>query len=495
MIKAVVFDDEIIVLKGLERLIKWEEYGVVLAGTATDGLSALEMFRELKPEIVMTDIRMPGIDGLTLIEMIRNEAPETMFIVFTGFNEYSYVKQALKIGVVDYLEKPVTITTIREGIKKAVQKIHELDELSEMKQKWKLGMLEKVTINFLLSGYPADPSAIEDLMKHIGEDSLRVKGVTVLISTAEIANLELENSRVIGVKNGVDYVYLILHFSDQAIAWLDDWNHKSDASIGLGRTYSSLSEAPLSYIEAKRALKYCMYLEEGGITTFESIHDVNKVLHGFNDMEEEVFIAMRLGNLQGMTEKLDLLLEALRKGRPTAESAETQMQLLYFHGLEICKETGGNLEELKPLLVHSQLDLREAGSLEELIACARKEMLTMMKWISKVRSESKHGAIKKSLEYIRNHYCRDLSQSEVANHVEMNTTYFSLLFKEEAGISYIKFLTRLRMEKAKEFLNEGKTITEITEQVGYHHARHFSETFKRYTGMTPGQYREVGKRT
>lgn len=252
MLKAVVFDDESIVLKGLERLINWEEYGVKLAGTAMDGISALALFRQLQPEIVMTDIRMPGMDGLKLIELIRQEAPETMCIVFTGFNEYSYVKQALKMGVIDYLEKPVTITTIREGIRKAVRRIHELSELSELKQKWKSGVLEKATLNLLLSGPKADRQMLEEWTQQFGEAATRVQGVTVITATEEINVPQPHDCRVIYVRNGPENIYMVVHMEPPPGGWLDAPGNQPQGACGSGRTYEDPGSAALSYNEAKK---------------------------------------------------------------------------------------------------------------------------------------------------------------------------------------------------------------------------------------------------
>ncbi|WP_342564954.1 response regulator [Paenibacillus sp. FSL R7-0345] len=494
MLKAVVFDDESIVLKGLERLINWEEYGVKLAGTAMDGISALALFRQLQPEIVMTDIRMPGMDGLKLIELIRQEAPETMCIVFTGFNEYSYVKQALKMGVIDYLEKPVTITTIREGIRKAVRRIHELSELSELKQKWKSGVLEKATLNLLLSGPKADRQMLEEWTQQFGEAATRVQGVTVITATEEINVPQPHDCRVIYVRNGPENIYMVVHMEPPPGGWLDAPGNQPQGACGSGRTYEDPGSAALSYNEAKKALKYGLYLEERGWTSYEEISDGGAEVHSFTDQEEEVFLAMRRADPEIVAEKLDQLLEELRLEKPNPEDAETQVLLLYFHGLEICRETGGNMEEIKPRVKLAQLELRKQASLEELLQWTRTELLALMSWIVKVRHQTKHAAVEKALGYIQSHYGRDLTQQEVADHIQMNTTYFSLLFKEEMGISYIKYLTRVRMEKAKLLLQEGKTINDTSEQVGYYHARHFSEIFKRYTGMTPGQYRLSGKR-
>lgn len=117
MYKVAIFDDEYIVLQGLRHLIDWNGFGLELAGTASDGLSALEIVRKQTPDIVFTDIRMPGMDGLKLIEEIMAEAPDTYCIVFSGFNEFEYVKRALKLGVIDYLEKPVTVESIQSPSK------------------------------------------------------------------------------------------------------------------------------------------------------------------------------------------------------------------------------------------------------------------------------------------------------------------------------------------------------------------------------------------
>ena len=112
MRKAVIFDDEYIVLQGLQAMIDWQKYGVEIVGTAGDGAAALAIVRERRPDIILTDIRMPGMDGLELIERVMQEAPDTYTIVFSGFNEFEYVKRAIGLGVADYLEKPITIQTI-----------------------------------------------------------------------------------------------------------------------------------------------------------------------------------------------------------------------------------------------------------------------------------------------------------------------------------------------------------------------------------------------
>lgn len=253
MIKALLFDDEYIVIEALEALVDWQGLGIELAGTAYDGLSALAKFRDVRPDIVLTDIRMPGMDGLQLIERIMEEAPFTCCIVFSGFNEFEYVKRAIQLGVADYVEKPITETAIEQALRKALK----------------------------------------------------------ALKTA-------------------DFLYV----------------------------------------------------------------------HGFDRIAE-----------------------------PDAACGETE--------------------------------------------------------------PSKQAIVQKARRFIEQNVARDISLQETADHVGLNATYFSVLFKEVMGETYIKHLTRYRMELAKELLRKGLKVHEVSERVGYLTHRHFSEVFKKHTGLTPGQFRET----
>lgn len=267
MIKAVLFDDEYIVLEALGALVDWRGLGIELAGTAGDGLSALAMFRSVRPEIVLTDIRMPGKDGLQLVEEIMEEAPDTCCIVFSGFNEFEYVKRAIGLGVADYVEKPITEQSIERALRKVLGQIGRKEEIRTLERKWEA-----------------------------------VKG--------------------------------------------------------------NLSEWFWTRIEA----------------------DAN------NDADAQ--------------------------------------------------------------------------------------------------ERTKHAAVEKARLYIEQNFARDITLQETAEHVGLNATYFSILFKEVIGEAYIKYLTRCRMEFAKTLLRKGFKVNEVSERVGYLTHRHFSEVFKKYTGMTPGQFRD-----
>lgn len=155
MIKAVLFDDEYIVVEGLAQMVDWTGLGIELAGTAEDGLSAWSMFRSIRPDLVLTDIRMPGMDGLKLIEEILKEDPEVCCVVFSGFNEFEYVKRAIEIGVAGYIEKPISEDKIEQTLRKVLGQIHKQRAMKEMSLKLELNqqeLLKKATWDLLLFG-------------------------------------------------------------------------------------------------------------------------------------------------------------------------------------------------------------------------------------------------------------------------------------------------------------------------------------------------------
>ncbi|MGO4374911.1 response regulator, partial [Paenibacillus sp. MCAF20] len=241
MLKAVVFDDEYIVLKGLQAMIDWTSFGIELAGTASDGYSALELFRKVQPDIILTDIRMPGMDGLQLIEAVMKEAPNTYCIVFSGFNEFEYVRRAIELGVADYLDKPITIQSIEKAIRKMLVKKEEQKENLAIKQKWeesKQELLEKATLDLLLTGIESMPK----WRSCFGPDVERIKGVTVLAYSGRFVWTKHDQVEAVAVKHGQEHWLALFHYEHPTHEWWEwlaydvDLNDQEAIAIGIGHT-------------------------------------------------------------------------------------------------------------------------------------------------------------------------------------------------------------------------------------------------------------------
>jgi two-component system response regulator YesN len=489
MLKAVVFDDEYIVCQGLSRMIDWQRFGVELVGTAGDGLAALQLFREQRPDIVLTDIRMPGMDGLQLIETVADEAKDTMFIVLSGFNEFEYVRRAIGLGVVDYLEKPITVQKIEEAMTKTLERIKKQRAFSEMKSDLEASreqLLEKATLDLLLAG----DKALEKWKQQYGARWSDVCGVSVLAFAAERLKWpESDAFRIVDVTNGEEKLSVVFHYalpSDELWGFLvsEETNGSVFAS---GGTYKALADAPVSCKEAQRALRYGRFLEESGWVRIEDIVGDDKQPEDLTRQEEAVLFALRTGDKAELRRSLDELQIWMEEQKLDPDKAEREMIRLIYLALEVLKETGGSVGELGDI---AHQELNRMHTREEMFGWLHSKLAAMLLWLSDARRSTKHAAVEKALAYMEHRFGQDISLQEIAEHVGLNATYFSLLFKEEMGISYIKHLTNRRMEQAKVLLRSGMLVSDVSEKVGYLTYRHFTETFKKQTGLTPKQYRE-----
>ncbi|TLS48773.1 response regulator [Paenibacillus antri] len=489
MLKAVVFDDEHIVLQGLKTMVDWESFGIELAGTAENGTSALRLFRDVRPDLLLTDIRMPGMDGLQLIEAALAEAPETYCIVFSGFNEFDYVKRAIQLGVADYLEKPITVPSIERAIGKAVGRINEQKETTSYKRRWEDGkreLLEKSTSDLLLLGED------EKWREPFGPQADHVVGVTVLAYCGEFQVPEQPEYRTVYVRVGEERFAVVFHFIDPGHAFwerLAQEDEREDIAVGAGRTYADPAQAVFSFSEAKRALRSACFLDASGLLRFEELGELITSPEGLTEREEAMILSMRAGNIAGVMEQVDRFLAWLQSEKVGPDVAEREMVKLLYFAMEASKE-GEAAEGGEPFLPH--VEIREALTRGRVHEWFRERMERIAASSSERRETTKHAAVDRAMSFIDRNLSRDLSLEEVAGHVGMNASYFSVLFKEVMGETYIKYVTRSRMELAKRMLGQGLKVNEVSERVGYRAYRHFSEVFKRYAGTTPGQYKEGG---
>lgn len=492
MLTAVVFDDEYIVVQGLERMIDWPTHGIELVGSAGDGYAALELFRSLRPDIVLTDIRMPGMDGLELLEIITGEAPQTYCIVFSGFNEFEYVKRAIQLGVKDYIEKPITIQSIEGALAKARTELDERQSTEALRSRWELSkqeLIEKTTWDVLTNG----AASAAKWRETIGEASDEFHYYTVCCLPDPYTMPRLEDSTTIMVKNGQEQVALVLHHEEPVeVFWdyLNQWSDQQGIPIGRGSTVSTIADAGCSLKQARKALRYASFLEITGVVFHEELVGMIMEPKEMTDREEDIVLSMRTGNKERFMEQIDRLIVWMRQERLDPEVAEREMLKLIYFALEAAKDSDEKPEAgmVEGFLPH--VEIREAAEVGRLTEWFRSWMERIADTYMETRDISKHIAIEQARAYIENHLSHNLSLQEVANHVGMNSAYLSVLFKEVMGESYIKYLTRYRMERAKILLQKGLKVGEVSEKVGYHTYRHFSEVFKKYAGATPGQYKE-----
>ena len=348
MYRLVVIDDEYIVVEGIKAMIARKKMNYEVVGCAYDGIHALEVIQDTKPDLVITDIRIPGLDGLSMIEQAKEFCEDTAFIVISGYMEFEYARKALQLGVMGYIDKPISIDKLNEALERVEKECFQTREEKNIYEKNRqradeLNIIMEKSIHCLIE-------------KNVGE---------------------------------------FAHCTQSALDKLEEM-------------YPELAEY------RRETYKFVCVL-------------------------------------------CDILMESKKNAQ--------HENLVSFHEME------------------------KKESRDEVRRYAESVLSVLGKYIEADKTKRGHGTILELLSYIEAHYNEDIGLNELADMVKMNTAYLSVLFKNEVGMSYVKYLTKFRVDQAKKLLREGYKVYEVSEMVGYNNYRYFSDIFKKYTGQTPNTYK------
>jgi two-component system response regulator YesN len=350
MIRLAVFDDEFVVVEGVKAILKKMHLNYEVVGVAYDGISALDVIKEVQPDVIMTDIRMPGMDGLQMIDSAKAIVPDAIFIVISGFQEFEYARTALNLGVVGYIDKPITKDKINTILKKVESQIQEEKNIAE-----------------------------------------------------------------------------------------------KDAQ------------------------------------QLEALHHLTEVLTK----------SVQNNQSEGFEENITKALEILRALYPDLETYKSESYKLICSLLGVFFDGHAAYEVDKHFPSYKNLEL--IHSVEEVNHYILTISDSMIKKIKVLQTGSQNQTIIKALDYISENYSKDFGLNELADMAKVTPSYLSLLFKEEVGTSFIKYLTQFRIKQAKELLLRGEKVAYVSQAVGYSNYRYFCELFKRYEGKTPSEYKGARK--
>ncbi|WP_339183975.1 response regulator [Oceanobacillus sp. FSL W7-1293] len=480
--KAIIIDDEFIVLEGMKRMIDWSKFGIEIVGTADNGEEGFRLYEKYQPEIVFTDIRMPGKDGLTLIKEILDRSPETLCVVFSGFNEFEYVRNALKLGVIDYLEKPITIPMINETLQKILEQKDKQKNANEHKKM----KLEKMTMDLLMQ----NQGSIENWFCEF-EYAKKISGFMVIVHDSPSFSLDSNSDYLsVSITVGFNYINVIYLYTPNPSNVLQILKEKKrDGGIySAGNMYVEIDRLYTSYMEALRAYKLGLIQDKEGIILFDEINQNNHWKSCITEQEKQIVYNMKLGNQEQVYRLLTNYFTSLEEDLDEIRIIAKRLQKLLYLCIDIFENPEYALSEPLPFFSHSEF--RKLNTKEEL----KSWLFSTFDWILDFHEKSqlvhKYPVIEEARKYIHLHYNESISIQEIADEVGLNPNYFSVLFKEAVGMTYIKYLTQLRIDVAKLMLRQGNTVSNVSHDVGYMTYRYFSEIFKKYTGVSPGKYKK-----
>ena len=542
MLKIFLAEDEVIVRETIKRMIPWESLGFELVGEAADGEMALPLLIRQQPDLLITDIKMPFMDGLTLARLAKKEVPGLKVVILSGYDDFNYAKQAINIGVEDYLLKPITknalierLTEIRSRYedektqREYYEKFHReiqayeknssrdffealvsgsLDMIELYKKAEKLGLdIVAESYNILIftmncnedfsgrrEGYSSwEAESLEMLEKFFAGHPFAMLFRSNVFSYGVLIKGEKdsvkENTRIC-----VEEIRKIFDRKEDNKEWF----------VAVGESVERLSQIQKSYHSASRAFSQ-RYLYDGKVLCYEEMLAMEKkdVTNDDSEYLQKVDVnALNPTILQkflsnGLLEETENFVQDYfyAIGQEPMESVVFRSYVILnvrFSVLSFLKELGCDTKTLEP--EDTEEILAESGrNMESTIAYAEKLISQAIQLRDRNSGNKNRSILKVAVDFIDQHYMEeDMSLNKAANAANVSANHFSALFSQNMGQTFIEYLTSLRMDKAKEYLRcTGMRSSEIAGEVGYKDAHYFSYLFKKTQGMTPSDYRKA----
>lgn len=519
MLKAIIADDEQAILKGLSSIIQWEDYGIEIVGQASNGSEALRLIESLNISILITDIHMPEMDGLALIREVKRRGFQLKSIILSGYDDFAYVKEAVKLGIENYLLKPIVRDELCSTLLNIVEKINQ-----EVYRQNQLRSDSLILRNNILNRWLTNHISQSHLLERSDLLQINLAGSRYLIclfkvlyeshhdnSHRELLNFASENI-CNEILNTTGKVITLCDMSGHIAAIFDDTNdlrtdhihaslHACVASINkllkcavfvtVGSRESSCQEVYQSYAKAVELMNYSLIMPPNSIVDYERItHESflnNEQIHIDYDHFQHILSAKNVDQAVDFIEDAFGKISFLKDTAPL-HTYPILMDILYrilntLNQIKISTDTLFTTQDT--MFIH----LIHAKSLEELQDWLKS---IVVKAIEKMNAEddNTHPIIKRVLTFVETHYAGNISLKTISHSFNVSAAYLGQLFIKEKGETFSNYLNMKRIEKAMELLaTTNLELQEISEKVGYVNQSYFNLIFKKITGVYPSKYR------
>lgn len=528
---VLLVDDEEDVFQAMIRKINWEAVGFHVIGYAKNGEEALEMAEDLIPDVVMTDIKMPYMDGLTLCRKLKERFGNIKVIIFSGFDEFEYAKEAIKIEAEEYILKPINAVELTEvyhrvkcSLDRELDEKRNIDKLREYYLKSLPVMQEQFFISLMEGSIPADqvdsyranyqihlkapyycvavvhadmPSVTDEKqaftqetvllmvsLKKILDENLakewKFKSINYLGNVIVIAMLERPSE----VKRYTDLLDKICKMAKRI--------QEVHVTAGIGQACSRLLDLKNSYEGAKNALDYRVMYESSQAISIEEIDPKagDGCLHGEQEVQQ-IIREIKFGEIGDLQKTVS---DFIQKMKGDSFSLQ-QYRILLMETITEFYKLGSAYQLNMEIIFDGEKDAYQkalqAESLDSLGQWITECCIRIRSGVRKERTDTTKLLIKKATQYVDENFGdSELSIETICGHLNVSSAYFSTIFKKETGKTFVNYLTELRMDHAVALLNttEDKTYI-IAEKVGYAEPNYFSYVFKKQFGISPSKYR------
>lgn len=538
MYKLLLVDDEEEVRRGILKKIDWESYGFVIAGEAENGREALEIAERVIPDVVVTDIKMPFMDGLKLSELLRSKLPTTKIVILTGFDEFEYAQKAIKLNIIEYILKPVSsaeltdvlvkvkvkldeeiarkedMQTLREHYRKSLPVLREKFLSSLVTSRMKRDEIREKSnlFNINLSGNGFAVSVFSIDTGHTGTNPagsafcLPEDWELLKFAVFNIAEEFVEKYKLGTIFIHNDYIVLILNTTGDESNILTDFTFvaldgirqsiekylRCTVTIGVGTACRDITGISSSFENAVNALDYRVVLGNNRIICIEDVEPGRMQRLQFDDVKERsLYSCIKVGNSEEIKEAIEGFFKEIMDVKASIKDYQIYLLQLLTTVLKAAKDLNVDVDRIFGPNYNLFVELYKFKTVQEAMNWVIGICTRIMGHIRKERQNTCKVLADKAKEFIQSHYHEsDLTIEKVCKHLYISSTYFSIVFKKETKLTFLNYLTQVRMEAAKELLRTTNLKAfEIAEKVGYSEPHYFSYSFKKNFSISPSEYR------
>lgn len=539
MLKVFLVEDEVVMRNGIKHNIPWESEGFQFVGEASDGELAYPLIKKEKPDILITDIRMPFMDGLELSRIVKKEMPQIKIIILSGYNEFDYARTAINIGVTDYLLKPISSARLLEAVKSVASIIEKEQEQAKMLERYRQEMEENVHLekHRLWSALASNQLTTAELLERgqkLGMDFTASCYQVFLFKIMEGWDSTICSGQSIELSEKINAACAkwehVLTFDRSPEGWAFLVKGQSEEELensllqcegklqnmmaqypklqyfgGIGNPVKRLGDIRSSYLEAAKAFASRFFsganrlLRYGELCALrerqEDRIDISKMKSRKSE-QELVEKFLKSGTVEEVGNFFDEYFHDL--GSENYQSLLFRQYVvmdLYFACTDFLRGMNMDIERL-PEKFRDINELINRISMQDTPAETMTELFTEVMMLRDGHSQKKYSALlEEAREFIRQNYQReDMSLNTVAAQVNISPSYFSAIFSGEMGQTFVEYLTFVRLDRAKELLMCSSMRTaEIGYEVGYKDSHYFSYIFKKVVGCSPKEYRNRGR--
>ncbi|MDL2229479.1 response regulator [Treponema sp. OttesenSCG-928-L16] len=529
---VLVVDDNQLALDGIIHSISWEELGLEVAGCFYDAQSVLETLPNIKADIVISDIRMPGMSGIEMIEKVAGEYPNIKIILVSAYNDFQYVQDALRIGAFDYIEKPIDYDYLSSILKKALEVLdrdeRNLEEIRRSRDVLAQSFFHNLircapeTARIRLSDYPL-------FLKLPEEAGFFISVIVEISNSDEIRRRHgFENTFVfqLGLKNEIeqcfssfplvsvlfDYNSLIIslalqgdsriHAANQtgdmlACLLKDTSYHMLDLNIGIGSVVPEIWQLSESYQDARRALEYRFFFPQKNIFDVRDFSNRKSSQDPWNTaLEERLIQLMCRKDTDGIGEYMAKL-AALFAAQRDKKSIFVILYSLSGRIVKFLYDIDMNTDGVQDSLLDLYNNLDSFSSSDEVCRYFCTICIDICEKMQKSRDSYQNQLCMQVNDFIgKNYSSPKLSLNEIASFANISASHLSTVFKISTGCTISDAITNARIKEAQLLLsNTNLPIKDICERVGYANQYYFSSCFKKKTGETPSAFRNSAEKS